>query len=286
VSDGAADAFYEQFEESSNKLVFAASVGLFLAAFMIVFQPFGVTNHDPDFRINLQFVVVMFSFAALVTAVLLLNEFLLRAVLVPVTDRKSLIWWLSWTYLLVGSVVFLLYNAFGNWHDFRFSSWLEFLRDVGLVISFPVTGYLFYLRHLALRSEFVRLQSEPPDPSDRSLTFTSENGKDALIVTSADVLYLESEDNYVNIAYLEGDAPKSHLVRSSLKRLEDQVEDPRLLRCHRSFIVNLGRVRSCRGNRHGLRLKLAGMDGVVPVSRKYVDRTLDSLQAGAPDKRP
>jgi len=279
-------AFFELLDEPLNKLLFASSVGLFLALFMIVFQPFGVTNYDPNFRINLAFVLTMLSFAALVAGCLALNEFLLRRLLPPIEHRKGLLLWLAWTYLLTGSVVFILYNVFGNWHDFHLASWLGFLRDVGFVISFPVAACLFYLRHQALRSEYVRLQSEPSERSHRALTFTSENGKDPLVVPSGDVLYLESEDNYVEIAYLEGVTARSHLVRSSLKRLEDEVEDPCLLRCHRSYIVNLSRVRSCRGNRHGLHLKLAGMDGVVPVSRKYVDRVLEYLQPGVSAEGP
>lgn len=271
--------FFEQFDAPANKLLFAASVGLFISAFMIVFQPFGVTNYDPDFRINLEFVLIMLTFGALVSVVLALNEFLLRPLLARGLSPRSLIAWLAWTYLLTGTVVYLLYNIAGNWHDLGWPSWLGFLRDVGMVISFPVAGWLFYLRHQALRSEYIRLQSSPPAPSEARLTFTSENGKDPLVVSSQDVLYLESEDNYVSIHYVDGGAPRAHLIRSSLKRLEDLLDEPNLARCHRSFIVNLGRVRSCRGNRHGLHLKLDGMDGIVPVSRKYTEDVLAVLQA-------
>jgi len=96
------------------------------------------------------------------------------------------------------------------------------------------------------------------------------------VVSLGNLLYLESEDNYVNVVYLEGDQPRSHLIRSSLKRLEDIFVEPDLARCHRSFIVNLERVRSCRGNRHGLHLKLAGMGGIVPVSRTYTGKVLST----------
>lgn len=273
--------FFEAFDEPGNKLLFAASVGLFVSLFMIVFQPFGVTNYDPHFRINLQFVLFMSAFGALVTAVLSLNEFLLRPLVIKNLARSSLVAWLIWTWLLTASAIFLLYNIFGSWHDFSWTSWIGFLRDVGAVMIFPIAGFLFYLRHQALRSDYIRLLSRPSEPSERLLTFTSENGKDRLDVVSKDLLYLESEDNYVEITYLDGERPSTHLIRSSLKRLEDEIGDPNLLRCHRSFIVNLAAVRSCRGNRHGLNLKLAGMEGIVPVSRKYSESVLSSLQATA-----
>lgn len=271
--------FLDGFDEAANKWIFAISVGLFLTLFMLAFQPFGVTNHDPDFRISLEFVTLLSAFGLTVTLILAANEFLLRPVLIRAPTLPRLASWIIWVYLLVGSVVFLMYNYAGGWHDFHWLSWLGFLRDVGMVISFPIAGFLFYLRHQALRSEYTRLVSNPPVSSDRMLSFTSDNGKDPLLVAARDVLYLESEDNYVSIHYLENEIPRSHLIRSSLKRLEDLVDDPNLARCHRSFIVNLARVQSCRGNRHGLHLRLLGMSGVVPVSRKFTDHVLDTLQA-------
>jgi hypothetical protein len=75
---------------------------------------------------------------------------------------------------------------------------------------------------------------------------------------------------------------RGSLIRSSLKRLENQLQEkltvgaghagdfqPPLLRCHRSYIVNLSRVRTCQGNRHGLKLALVGAEKSIPVSRAY-----------------
>jgi hypothetical protein len=42
--------YFEQYEKTFKKLLFSVSIGLFIALFMIVFQPFGVTNYDPEFR--------------------------------------------------------------------------------------------------------------------------------------------------------------------------------------------------------------------------------------------
>ena len=42
--------YLEQYEKAPNKLLFSVSIVLFVAQFMIVFQPFGVTNYDPGFR--------------------------------------------------------------------------------------------------------------------------------------------------------------------------------------------------------------------------------------------
>jgi len=143
VADDQNTIFLESLDEPVNKVLFSGAVGMFLSLFMIVFQPFGVTNYDPAFQIDPEFALTMLAFGALVTLVLSLNEFLLRPLLIRNPGRKSLAAWLLWTYILTGSVTFLLYNAFGNWHDFHWSSWIGFLRDVAMVISFPVVGFLF-----------------------------------------------------------------------------------------------------------------------------------------------
>lgn len=269
----------EQLDDRVTVWSFCVVVGLFLAAFMTVFQPFGVTNHDPDFRITALFAGLMLAIGAVVTLVLAVNEFWLRPRLLPERQPLNMALWLAWVYVLVGTTVFLVYNAVGSWHDFHLLSWLGFIRDVGMVITFPVLGFWFHLRHRALQSRYVSLRSSAPQSSGQMLSFTSENGKDRLVISVDAVQFLESEDNYVTVHYLDDGKLATHLLRSTLKRLETLVNEPNLVRCHRSYIVNLGRVASCRGNRHGLHLRLEGMSGVVPVSRSCTEQVLERLQA-------
>jgi len=259
------------------RAIFVLSIGLFLCVFLLVFQPFGVSNYDPQFEVDLAFVGYMLGVGAAVTAALAASEFVLRPLLLPEATRSSMIAWIAWDYVLAGSVAYVYYNHLGDWHDLSLGSYLGFLRDVGLVISFPIGGFLLHIRHAALASRFVHLTTPArAAPSQERLQFTSDNGKDVLTVTAGDLLYLESQDNYLEVVYLENDARKSRLIRSSLKRIEAMAQ-PGLVRCHRSFMVNLFQVRACHGNQHGLKLSLAGLDQTLPVSRAYTQAVLDSL---------
>jgi hypothetical protein len=254
---------------------------VFLALFLLVFQPFGVNNMDPTFHIGLEFVLAVGAIGVLVTATVAANEFLLRPLVLRRLTRRRLIAWLGWTFLLIDTGVFLLYNWLGNWHDFRWSSYLGFVRDVSLLISLPVAGFLFYIRHEWLKSEYVQLQAiHMAGPALRLVHFSSDNGKDQIAVALEDLLYLESQDNYVAVTWVEGEARRANLIRTSLKRLENTLDEPLLLRCHRSFMVNLARVRGCRGNRHGLQLSLEGTDRTLPVSRAWTGTILEKLGSG------
>ncbi len=79
-----------------------------------------------------------------------------------------------------------------------------------------------------------------------------------------------ADGNYTDIYLLEDDKSKSQTLRISLSSLENQLETQHIMRCHRSYIVNLKRVSNVRGNAQGLTLSLQNSNHTVPVSRKYI----------------
>ena len=276
--DASQDYLSHYFDIPRYQWLFAASIGVFVALFLLAFQPFGVNNFDPTFSIRPEFALAVLAIGTVVTATVAANEFLLRPLVLRRFTRGRLVAWLAWTLLLIATVVFLVYNLLGGWHDFSWRSYLGFIRDISMLVSLPIAGFLFYIRHEWLKSEYVQLQAiHLATPAERLLHFASDNGKDRVSVALDDLLYLESQDNYVAVTWVEGEARRASLIRSSLKRLEVSLEEPLLMRCHRSFIVNLGRVRGCRGNRHGLKLTLEGADRPVPVSRAYTENLLEKL---------
>ena len=66
------------------------------------------------------------------------------------------------------------------------------------------------------------------------------------------------------------------LLRSSLSHLETQLPGP-VVRCHRSYLVNLHQVGQVTGNAQGYRLHLHGGQAVVPVARRYAETVLGQL---------
>lgn len=278
-ADSSEDYLIHYFDLAFYKWVLVLSVSGFITLFLLAFQPFGVTNFDPHFSITLQFLGVLLAMGGVVGGTLALSEFILRPLLLPEPTRRQLLGWLAWDYVLVGSAAFLFYNYLGDWHDFHWLSWLGFIRDVGMVISFPVAGFIFFIRHESLKSRYVRLITHPTGvPSTKLLHLSSENGKDVLSVALGDLLYLESQDNYLAVVYMDQRTRRTTLIRSSLKRIEALLV-PQLVRCHRSFIVNLQRVVSCHGNQHGLKLHMEGVEQPIPVSRAYTRIVLEKLGA-------
>lgn len=82
----------------------------------------------------------------------------------------------------------------------------------------------------------------------------------------ANLICVQSADNYVEVCYLEGDELKRQLIRNKLISVEEDCSQ--LLRTHRSFLVNPSHfVQWKRGNRKLMLLMSKGLE--VPVSKSY-----------------
>ena len=152
------------------------------------------------------------------------------------------------------------------------------------------------------------------DAPGTTLTLVADNEKDRLSLRPDSLLFIESSDNYCTVVHLKNstsgvEQAVKPLLRSSLSRLETQIAEivperphrrsgttahrssppgleqdrpkhhPRIVRCHRSYIVNLDRVERVTGNAQGYKLHLLGGQFQVPVARRFNDNLISQLRA-------
>jgi hypothetical protein len=168
-------------------------------------------------------------------------------------------WYTAWVYgmriRIQGLLLFQLYTI-----------------AVGAVVAALVTliRYLGSLRLNRKKAELLNqeLQSRPAATPHAGFRFTAENGKDELRIPYLDLFFIESADNYSSFCYREGRVVKRRLLRGSLRMFEEQVGVTDLIRCHRSYLVNLRSVAHISGNSQGYRAHFEGTDESIPVSRK------------------
>lgn len=263
---------------SLEKRRLVISAGLFCTLFLIYFKPFGVTNYDPNFEVDLGFVLLMLSIGAAVSIFWAIAEFIIRPKVIKRLTNGGLILWLIFVHVLATTVIFIYYNLLGGWHDMYLSSYLGFLVDVAALMIFPVSLNLFYFKYSNLKSDHIKLSLDVSDQEERKIFLESENKKENLYLNSDQLLFLESQDNYVAVWFLDKEL-KKRLIRSTLKKVEASVEHPFLIRCHRSFLVNLSNVVHVSGNNHGLELKIKSVDMSLPVSRNYVSAVREKVTA-------
>jgi LytTr DNA-binding domain len=153
---------------------------------------------------------------------------------------------------------------------------------------FPITlttllkQYRLQKRYVDAAARLEETLHEPTTPVEASrplLVFLSENGKDQFAVAPNTLLYIQSADNYIKFYYTTGKAPTIFMLRSTLKKAADNLQnEPHFYRCHRTCIVNLQKVQHISGNAQGYKLHLPGVESPVPVSRNLNDEIALRLQ--------
>ena len=102
--------------------------------------------------------------------------------------------------------------------------------------------------------------------------FTIRSRDRIYFVDAEDVQWIESEGDYV--ALHDGD--DAHLVRKTMKKLEEQLDPDQFLRVHRSYIVNVEHIDELRPLDHGTyQLRMAN-GTPLKTSRGYSDN-IDAL---------
>ncbi|MDR1273929.1 MAG: LytTR family transcriptional regulator [Odoribacteraceae bacterium] len=157
------------------------------------------------------------------------------------------------------------------WHTFR-----ESVVNTSLVLLLPYAMLLLYFSRRDKERQLQRVEEQGARGNgDRPplLSFRDEKGDERLSVSRPALLYLESSDNYVVISYLNKGAVTRFLLRNTLKALEAPLAPHDVLRCHRSFMVNLEHVKVIRRDKEGISLEL-GVEKVpdIPVSKTYGDK--------------
>jgi LytTr DNA-binding domain len=113
-----------------------------------------------------------------------------------------------------------------------------------------------------------------------NITLQAENEKDNLTILYTAFLAATSADNYVKIFYQENERLKTAIIRSTLKRVEENTAAfPQFFRCHRTAIVNMSLVQSVNGSAQGYRLQLPLLQEEIPVSRNLNQVVKEKLAA-------
>lgn len=255
----------------------ALGIGLFVGSFLIIFQPFGISEYRED-RLNLKlagfgvvsFLVVLGYYLA---APRIFKNFFAEK---NYTLGKD----------ILASAVLILFVALGNGLYAQFvleqdvfgSFWKLIYQTLGVGI-FPLT-VVSLLQHSRQMKMNLRASEEinsirdqgsvKPKKNEVPTYFLIPGEKEKKQILSENILYLESKGNYAYLNQLEDGVVLQSLHRSTLKNIEVENAFHDIIRCHRSFIVNLSQVINVSGNAQGLKLSFEHSADVVPVSKKYI----------------
>jgi DNA-binding LytR/AlgR family response regulator len=86
--------------------------------------------------------------------------------------------------------------------------------------------------------------------------YIRENGK-LCRVHQDDILYFENVGDYIRLATTKG----NHIIHGTLKGMSEKINNPQFIKVHRSYIINLDKIKDIEDNSLVIKKK------VIPISR-------------------
>jgi len=255
-----------------RSVVGSLAFGMFIFLFLRLFEPFGIAD------LKTGKTLICFEFGAMSLFVILaMNVGFVR--LFPRlfleqnwTTGKELIW-MSLHFVLIGfgNALIAVQANFSEWSWELVLTYEVYTLGVGI---FPVTISLL-ITEVRLRKRYTTESVELNTHLHTSITteipvvLRSDNKNEDLTLIPDQLIYLEAADNYVTVYFLENEAVRKTILRSTLKTQEACLaEIPTFFRAHKSYLINCNHIECVSGNAQGYKLHLNGITTPIPVSRK------------------
>ncbi len=231
--------------------------------FILVYNPMDVNNYFINSRIGS--LLSIRSAGIIGGLVLIITQFGLRR-LTGLTNF-TIGNFLAWVILELFVIAIVFFAIYGERGQPFFDEFLLVLEHTYLLSILPYS--LALLITALLNIQKISAMEKEVDQGDLLISISDDNNRPVFSVRASDLIMLKSEDNYVNVYYLEDNEVKNVLVRRSMKSLEKQFFNSELLRVHRSFSVNMRHVNSIRKSKRKQLIRVNHIVDPIPVSEKY-----------------
>jgi multidrug transporter EmrE-like cation transporter len=136
------------------------------------------------------------------------------------------------------------------------------------------------LPKVTLENANVGDTASAPVATKETIVLKGEGQGEKLELFEYDLWFLATADNYIRIIYRDDQRFKTNLFRGTLTSMERQLAGfITLMRCHRSYIINMSKVEKSIPTAQGLKLKLAQQEELLPVGKTYLDKIKERIQS-------
>lgn len=117
-----------------------------------------------------------------------------------------------------------------------------------------------------------RQQETHKEQNKEEAVVFANGGNEAISVLPSEIIYIESVANYIIVAHFSNNEPRQTRLRGTLHNVEETLKKHDfIVHVHRAFLVNINYVTEVTGNSNGYRLRMLGMDNLLPVSRANIE---------------
>ncbi|MDA3953185.1 MAG: LytTR family DNA-binding domain-containing protein [Bacteroidales bacterium] len=263
-------------------------ISLFVALFLIIFQPFGIALIEN----GIAKILILSGYGLVTFLVLFVNLIIIENIFPKTFNEKK--WtigkefsWLIWILFSIGlgNACFTIYLNVG-YFQYSLKFFVIFQLFTIVIGIIPTSILIITKQKYLLRKNLISANdfnenldlNKSETSTNQIIRFYADNKKDFIEFNINDFYFIESSGNYVEIYLLNEDKIIRKTYRSALKRALDFFNNTtEIVQCHRAFIVNTNKIISAKGNSQGLRLNLENCDQEVPVSRGFVDSVREMI---------
>lgn len=150
------------------------------------------------------------------------------------------------------------------------------VQNTSLTLLLPYTILWLWFTWRDSKMKLTVIREQPDLSGQRPMVhLKDEKGVMRIVLKHSDILFIQASDNYITVCYQSQGKLTRFMLRNTLRALEDELKEEAIIRCHRSYLVNIGKVKLIRREKEGLLLELDSTPpSSVPVSRTYMNDVL------------
>ena len=242
-------------------------VPTFILIFMTFYKPLGIHG-----LLDMEHANFAFN-ATIIYCIILVSTSIARGMLYLIGKYKNISRPVYTAWCLAEIVVAALFSSL--YVTLMLKAHVSYFEIVGIFVLLIATTAIYPYSIIWLAYELYAKNNEEKNGTDDSslIRFYDEYKKLRLVIAPEAVIFIKSEENYVQIHYQDQNRTKKFILRSSMKALEETLTKHGLVRCHRSYFINPVYIKIVHRDNAGIivaELKQENYES-IPISRKYQD---------------
>ncbi|MBR5600573.1 MAG: LytTR family transcriptional regulator [Bacteroidaceae bacterium] len=273
--------------EKRSQIIMVLFVSIFAVAFINIFQPFGSDAWIDNNKIT---TTKYFLWSTLLVSIGMIVVAISRVIMYNFSRKPShnitILKYIGWVFiellLLSGAFTLLALIVKGNLNlttDDPMEIYVNAVKNTIYILFIPYIICILFFSYQNNKIKLKELMGENLGfKSSNLISIRDSRGILQLSVAKENLLYIESADNYICIWYQKGEVLKKKLLRITMKEISEQLADTNIVRCHRSYLINLDLVKVMRREKENMFLEL-GVPNVkeIPISKTYGEAVLRRL---------
>lgn len=252
-----------------HQVIYIVLMPLFFFCFSMLYNPFDILGYYVFGGFGPEFHLLMLSSIILLCIAVTRVMFWLISRTFKVTWAKYLLWCMG-EIAAVSCFMSLYTTLFASGSMGYFQALADCVKFSALSLVYP---YAFLMLKELVDEKSAELELKDNAGRDVLVKFRDEHQRLKLTIERNSVLYIRSDNNYLEIYYLSSGAVKQYLLRNSMKSQEENARNGGFVRCHRSCYVNPRHIKMLGKDKNGVYCAVLDTETPieVPVSRQYYE---------------